>query len=323
MKPTFPINLLSFLRRALSFIGVLLAAELLLWATVGPDLGRWLILDERNQLFMHDAELGWTGRPSASGIVEGAKPIAATLNSDGFRDQEFVPEFKTDVLFLGDSFVWGFDAEDGARFTDLLRAENSNLQIKNLGVSGYGTDQQYLLLRKYFSRLQPRLVVLVVNLENDRDDNSSTERYFGYFKPAFVQTGAALTPIGIPVPQGLRYHLTAFHPLLRMSCLARVLAGTAIYFDRFRRIGVPDVTQEILQELIEYTSKNNSAILLAFITMDDALKTFCKSTPHFKCLALPPAERFGSYGGHWTPGGHKTIAEAIAPHIRELLRIRN
>lgn len=100
-----------------------------------------------------------------------------------------------------------------------------------------------------------------------------------------------------------------------------MLAGTAIYFDRFRGIRVPDVTQEILKELVEYTSKNDATTLLTFITMDDALDTFCKSSPHFKCLALPPAERFGSYGGHWTPSGHKTIAEAMAPHIRELLRI--
>jgi lysophospholipase L1-like esterase len=40
------------------------------------------------------------------------------------------------ILFIGDSFVWGVDAESNERFTDLLRERITRFSILNAGVSG-------------------------------------------------------------------------------------------------------------------------------------------------------------------------------------------
>ena len=44
-------------------------------------------------------------------------------------------------MFVGDSFVWGYDVEASERFTELLRDEFPGIRIVNAGVNAYGTDQ--------------------------------------------------------------------------------------------------------------------------------------------------------------------------------------
>jgi hypothetical protein len=309
----------AFGRALLLIITIALGVELLLRGTVGRDFGSWLVLDERNQLFMHDEELGWIGRPHARGEVQGAVTVSATLNSEGFRDPDLPAPGPLDVIFLGDSFVWGFDVEEGRRFTDLLRARQPALRLANLGVSGYGTDQEYLLLRRYFTRWTPRVVVLVFNGSNDREDNSSTERYFGYFKPAFTKGSPALIPIGIPVPRGLRYRLTPLHAALKESTLLRVLAATSIFIDKQRGLLFPDITEDIIGEIHSFTSKSGTKLVLALVDSDRKLEEFCAGLADLTCLVLPEADRFTSAGNHWTAAGHETIANALSPVLLSAL----
>src|ERR1043166_4067155 len=103
---------------------------------------------ERSLVYRHDAELGWIPVPASSSTVTNARTIHARHNELGFRDVEFQRNGRPVLLFLGDSFVWGVDAEADERFTDLLRAKLPNYQTVNVGVSGFGTDQEYLLLQR-------------------------------------------------------------------------------------------------------------------------------------------------------------------------------
>src|SRR5258707_10792850 len=96
---------------------------------------------ERSLTYRYDAELGWAPVPNSSSVVTTARTIHAQHNSLGFRDIEFERSARPTILFLGDSFVWGVDAEANERFTDLLRDRLPSLTIVNAGVSGYGTDQ--------------------------------------------------------------------------------------------------------------------------------------------------------------------------------------
>jgi hypothetical protein len=56
----------------------------------------------------------------------------------------------------------------------------------NAGVSGYGTDQQFLLMKRLWNDVNPKYVVLTFCVDNDRDDNTSSYRYRKYHKPYFV-----------------------------------------------------------------------------------------------------------------------------------------
>ena len=60
------------------------------------------------------------------------------------------------MLFIGDSMVWCVDAEANERFTDVLRDRIANYTIVNAGVSGFGTDQEYLWLQRLWPRSSPR-----------------------------------------------------------------------------------------------------------------------------------------------------------------------
>ncbi|QWG15106.1 SGNH/GDSL hydrolase family protein [Bradyrhizobium sediminis] len=107
-------------------------------------------------------------------------------NSLGLRDIEFIRDSRTTIMFLGDSFVWGLDAEADQRFSDLLRKRIPGHNIVAAGVSGFGTDQEYLLLQRLWPKIQPAVVVLIFCTQNDRQDNSTNIRYEGYQKPYFV-----------------------------------------------------------------------------------------------------------------------------------------
>ena len=68
------------------------------------------------------------------------------------------------------------------------------------GVSGFGTDQEYLLLQKLWPKVKPAVVVLIFCTDNDRDDNRSNIRYEGYQKPYFMLTAqGSLVLAGQPV----------------------------------------------------------------------------------------------------------------------------
>src|ERR1700716_4133680 len=103
---------------------------------------------------------------------------------------------------LGDSFVWGLDAEADERFTELLRPRISSHKIVAAGVSGYGTDQEYLLRQRLWPKIRSAVVVLMFCTQNDRQDNSTNIRYEGYQKPYFVTApDGSLVLSGQPVPK--------------------------------------------------------------------------------------------------------------------------
>src|SRR5882724_7684701 len=97
--------------------------------------------------FRHDAELGWLPQPGTTTNVALPRELTIRNNSLGLRDVEF-ERGKPAILVLGDSNVWGYNVHDDERFTNLLRPHLPAYAVVNAGVSGYGTDQEYLLLRR-------------------------------------------------------------------------------------------------------------------------------------------------------------------------------
>ena len=74
-----------------------------------------------------------------------------------------------DVYFLGDSFIQGKNWPKEAR----AEAEKKGVRFQgyNLGVSGFGTYQEYLKFKREFDSHRPKLVVLLFFAWNDlRDD---------------------------------------------------------------------------------------------------------------------------------------------------------
>ncbi len=203
-------RLLPWLIALASTIAALLVAEVLLRAW-RPQAQRVFLLQsrsesERGKFCVYDPTLGWVGKPNVDDTFDAPDTHHQVhQNRYGFRGPtiEFARTRARRVVVLGDSFVWGLGVDDDELFTTLLAHDSSpRLEVVNLGVSGYGTDQELLLWQQLGQRFRPDLVLLVVTPWTDLYDNQFAERY-DYPKPLFRwdEATANLVLTGVPVPQ--------------------------------------------------------------------------------------------------------------------------
>jgi hypothetical protein len=265
---------------------------------------------ERSLTYRYDAELGWAPVPNSSSAVTTARTIHAQHNSLGFRDIEFEPDARPTMLFIGDSFVWGVDAEVGERFTDLLRSRLPNQHIVNAGVSGYGTDQEYLLLRRIWPKVRPSVVVLIFCTDNDRLDNGTNIRYDGYQKPYFATLpDGSLALRGQPVPLSRQLYIKD-NWWVRHLWLAR-LAAFAYVEIAHPQVFVPDPTEKIVSQMREFVEAHGARLIVGLQLRDEKLMAHL-AAERVLFVTFDGAEAYAvRYGAHWTPAGHRLALERL------------
>ena len=181
-------------------------------------------------------------------------------NEMGLRsDREYVAEKAPGtyrVLLFGDSFTAGDGVSNAKRFGDVLEASTPGLEVYNFGISGTGTDQQYLAYRELAQGIEHDLIVVAIWIENIARIVASTMKFAAptesgyrlfarpYFTaeedgslalhqvpvpadpidPAALPPGAAPYPSGAPSRGSLRDLVYRLGP--RASRLARRLTGS-------------------------------------------------------------------------------------------------
>jgi hypothetical protein len=267
--------------------------------------------NERSLSYRYDRELGWVPAPNSGSSVTNARTVHVQHNSLGLRDIELAGDGRPAILFLGDSFVWGLDAEANERFSDLLRARISSHQILAAGVSGYGTDQEYLLLQRLWPKVRPSVVVLIFCTQNDRLDNSTNIRYEGYQKPYFdTAADGSLVLKGQPVPKS-RLQYIREDWLVQHLWLARLV--TTIYVKlRHPLLFVPDPTERLVGKIREFVESNGAKFLVGLQYTDPELIRYLQASKipfvTFDGAAFYPGAAAGT---HWTPEGHRLVAERL------------
>jgi hypothetical protein len=127
-----------------------------------------------------DPVVGITMIPGKRGrfVKPGLFDVQVETNSHGFRDREHAlakPAGTTRILVLGDSYMEAlqvpFERSLSALLEDELRRRGHPVEVINLGVSGFGTAREYLMLREYGLRYEPDLVLLFF-VGNDLPNNS-------------------------------------------------------------------------------------------------------------------------------------------------------
>ena len=296
-------------------LGILVSlglAELVCQFILPASLAGDIFVDERNALYDFDGELGWFPVPNQERGFNRSRPILAKHNSQGFRDLEPVDDERPMLLFVGDSFVWGFDVNDSERFVSLLRSELKGWNVRNIGVSAYGTDQELMLLKKVGRQMAPEHVFLVYCTSTDRIDNSTNKTRFGYYKPYFELVSGKLEPRGRPVPRSVNWA----HKLgvLRTSALLRFLMLFRSNHDQ-SRLQVPDPTHALIAEMDRYVREELGARFSIGITAPDPeLSAFCDRTG-LSCLDLSTNLRYHGFGRHWTPEGNRWVADRLLRHL--------
>jgi hypothetical protein len=265
---------------------------------------------ERSLTYQYDAELGWAPVPHSSSVVTNARTIHVQHNSLGLRDIEFKLDARPTMMVIGDSFVWGLDSEADERFTDLLRSRMPGINIVNAGVSGYGTDQEYLLLQRLWPEIAPDVVVLVFCTENDRLDNSTSVRYESYQKPYFATAAdGTLVLRGQPVPKSRQVYVQE-NWLVRHSLLARVVAYN--YVDLFHpAIDVPDPSERLFSKIRDFVEAHGARLVVGLQLRDDKLIQHLQ-TERIPFVSFDGGAAYpGPSGAHWTPEGQKLVAERL------------
>ena len=151
----------------------------------------------------HDEHLGWVNVPGiTTRVVAPQFTYRVTMNDKGLRDEEHPyekPEGAYRVALLGDSIAWGWGVDDGLAFADLVEERlGPDVEVINLGVPGYSTDQHLWTLERDGLRYDPDLVLLCFVL-NDVVGNDQLIAQ-GRPKPCFKKAESGWSVVGRPAP---------------------------------------------------------------------------------------------------------------------------
>ena len=166
----------------------------------------------QHSLWCYHPRIGYTFMPSVKSRVpfETGGYLVRT-NSSGFRsDREFVKERAPGTfraLLFGDSQTGGDGVANPQRFSDILETTLPGLEVFNFGLTGSGTDQQYLTWLEH-KDLQHDLVIVALYVNNIARANSryllfhdANGKEVYYAKPYYVLENQELTLHHIPVPK--------------------------------------------------------------------------------------------------------------------------
>jgi len=266
--------------------------------------------------FQHDRRLGWLPVPHAEKTFKtGHRTITISNNSDGLRDVEPIRDARPRIVFLGDSFVWGLGVEARERFTEKLRAKHSEWTVYNFGVVGYGTDQEYLLLRSRFEKYQPQVVFLLFCTENDFMDNCSNSGGILAFKPYFTAGAQGLRLHGSPVPLS-DYAFCQKHPLLSKPYLVRLgMRAWGNVCCPSCRVIERRSTFEILKALRKFVTEKGAKFYVGLTEPEPELERFLEGSKvsYVELSAAPRIE--GDF--HWSPEGNTVVADKIDRFLKE------
>lgn len=309
--------------------------------------------DDGFTFFTHHPRLGWD-------LVPGARDrhttdefdVVLEISPQGLRESRVYPPTpepgRARVVVLGDSFTFGHGVEEAAgwsaRVEEALASWRGGVDVVNLAVTGYGTDQQLLRLRERGADFAPDLVVLAI-FEGNVFRNHRTD-YLGYPKPKFRINlngldDALLELTNVPVPE----RLIDDRSLVERTRLWSLVGARGV--DLVEHLGYGEawpLTQAIVANLYSTARRQGASFVAVLIPKDQAVEgTGLRRRLHEVTLAeirglfaffeipvldLTPAlvEAAGVDGplyfaqdGHWTPAGHAAAAEAATPFLRRHL----
>jgi lysophospholipase L1-like esterase len=288
----------------------------------------------------YDPLLGWRMRPlyRAGDVAHNAR------GARGARDHALVGAAPgRRIAAVGDSFTYGLGVSDSAAYPSRLEALLPGWEVINLGVNGYGIDQQLLMWETEGVRYGARIALLGLFHE---DFHRAAVQFWGYPKPKFEVDGDRLRLTGVPVPrlEELRSEGADWIPdrlrllealefgVRRAARLAGVDRGSDQFEQRAR------LAELLLRRFRDSALAAGARPVVVFIPdsryrrareaqrIESAVAAACRThaIPYVDLTdALAAGEdprRGGVYdpaNGHWTPRGHELAAWRIAGFLRE------
>jgi lysophospholipase L1-like esterase len=189
----------------------------------------------------YDPDLGWSHRANLHIDDMYGENTRFTTNAQGFRANEnfdkIVPTAKYRIIALGDSFTMGYGVGDESSYPAQMQARCPALQTVNMGMGGYGVDQNYLWYKRDGVEFDTNVLLFAVIAQDFY--RMMDDQFIGYGKPVLRERNNALVVENVPVPPtwGSRTRIRrarAFLDAMAVVRTGRWLAG---------KIGRPKVDQ--------------------------------------------------------------------------------
>ncbi len=160
---------------------------------------RWRDPDYFSKIASDDIDLIHTYSETYGWRLERIRiPGELTVNRKGYRGKEYdyeKPSGVTRIVVLGDSIAFGYKAKDDEVFSDQLDRMREDVEVINLAVQGYGTDQSLIKLENEGLRYHPDVVVLVTAVKYDALENGRAEWNKESPKPYFLFRNGELVKV--------------------------------------------------------------------------------------------------------------------------------
>ena len=202
----------------------------------------------RTILYEPDSLIGWSGRPGAEGIYRDEGRAEIGMSSAGVRDRERTVAKPRDVwrvAVLGDSFTEALQVAEDKRFTSVMEGlltecdagKGRRVEVLNFGVSGFGTAQEYLLLKDRVLSYAPDVIVLAFLPGNDITDNVRALDQSLASRPYVTLNGSGQLAWDRSFEDSPSFRIKSsaiFRAVLLASDFSRVIQGAFFVHDKWR-----------------------------------------------------------------------------------------
>ncbi len=308
-----------------SILFALFVGEVFLWAfvplrNVGPSFN------------VYDPTYGKALKPGMSATRKTPEyTMHVTINSLGFRGPEPDTFPYRPVVFLGDSFTFGYGVDNGEEYPALVRAAlnerygEGRVPVVNAGIGHSGQGRWVKFLANEGPRYNPRAIVLQF-LDNDFDDNVR-ERLFDLTEAAQL--------IELPVPRPgkdrLVQDIIEFVPGLSRTHLVALLrevwqGGRG---DAAAAVASPSepaeaLTYALTERVLTISQELGCPVLALIIDIDEPRLTGLKEVLGrydvpvilVEGNSVHPNLYYPRYG-HWNARGHVFAADLIMKQLLE------
>jgi hypothetical protein len=284
---------------------------------------------KQGKLFRPDLALGWTPLPDLDLVRNNANgdPWHIVTDAAGIRGPSAWPDDRTRLLVLGDSFAFGEGVDLAERFDTLVQERLPSLAVVNLGVMGYGPDQQLIRARHWKPTLRPGDVLLLLTYGNDFYDLARAS-HAGRSKPwlqeidgRLIEQAPTIDLVDLLRDRSYVFTLLA-RSLARLGHSEPIGARLEHVGELYRKWVLQEVEDLIARGVRVVIAHHGDRVFELGFDVDAMFAATCPAVSG--CLALDealarhPRDEVFLKDGHWAAGGHRIAAEQIAAYLRTL-----